>query len=46
MFLGIGTDINGAPALTSNYPYPNLKCTVSLKCDFDNTISTEFFVVS
>ena len=25
--------------LTANFPYPNLKCTVSLKCDADQSIS-------
>jgi hypothetical protein len=31
---------------TSNYPYPNLECTVNFKCDADGSISSNIVVVS
>ena len=46
MFLGIGTDSSGFPALTANYPYPNLKCTVKLKCDTGGSLSSDIIAVS
>jgi hypothetical protein len=31
---------------TANFPYPNLKCTVTLKCNSDASISQNFVAVS
>ena len=31
---------------TANYPYPNLKCTITFKCNSDGSISQNIFSVS
>ena len=32
---------NTSTMFTANYPYPNLICTVTFKCDSDSSISKE-----
>ena len=46
MYLGITTYTNGSSALTANYPYPNLKCNVTLKCDSDGSLSSNIIATS
>ena len=46
MFLDIGTDSSNNPVLTANFPYPNLECTVNLKCTSDSSISSNIIASS
>ena len=32
--------------LTANYPYPNLQCSVKLKCDANSIISSTIIAVT
>ena len=43
--MNLGMDSTGL-VFTSNFPYPNLECTVKFICLDDNSISTEIIAVS